>query len=60
MKTSLYRFSAQNLTDIGLDEYDAVAAIKVATQDYLGRMEMQDRLRRCVGELSEINYEGSV
>ena len=60
MKTSLYRFSAQNLADIGLDEYDAVAAIKAATQDYLGRMEMQDRLRRCVSELSEINYEGSI
>ncbi len=59
MKTSLYRFSADNLANIGLEEHDAGADVEAATNSYLGRMEMQDRLRRCVGDLSEINYEGS-
>ena len=59
MKTSLYRFSAQNLADISLGEHDAVADVEAATQSYLRSMEMQDPLRRCVGDLSEITYEGS-
>ena len=59
METSLYRFGAQNLADIGLGEHDAVADVEAATQSYLRSMEMQDPLRRCVGDLSEITYEGS-
>ena len=59
MKTSLYRFSADNLAGIGLEEHDAGPDIEAATHDYLKRMEMQDRLRRCVGDLAQINYEGS-
>ena len=59
MKTSFYRFSAHTLADIGLEEHHAVADVKAAIQSYLREMKMQDRLRRCVGDLSKINYEGS-
>ena len=58
-KTSLYRFSAHNLADIGLEELYARADVEAATDSYLRSREMQDSLRRCVRDLSEINYEGS-
>lgn len=59
MSTSLYRFSAQTLAHIGLGEHDAVADVEAATQSYLEKVEMHGRLRRCVSDLSEINYEGT-
>ena len=58
-ETSLYRFSAETLADIGLGEHDVVADVEAATQRYLRSMEMQDRIHRCVGDLSEISREGS-
>ena len=36
-----------------------MADVEAATQSYLRSMKIQDPLRRCVGDLSEINYEGS-
>ena len=59
METSLYRFSAPTLANIGLQEYDAVADIEAATQSYLGSTEIQGRLHRCVGDFSKINGEES-
>ncbi|KAK0514422.1 hypothetical protein JMJ35_003039 [Cladonia borealis] len=57
MESSLYRFSAPTLANIGLEEHDAVADVEAATQSYLRSMEMQDPLRRCVDDLFEINSE---
>lgn len=59
METFLYRFSARNLADISLEEYHAVSNIQAAIQYHFRKTEMQDRLRRCAHDLSEINYEGS-
>lgn len=58
VKTPLYRFSADNLEDIGLEEHDAVADVEAAIQGYLEGMEVQDRLGHCAADLSKIMYEG--
>ena len=58
VKISLYRFRADKLAEIGLEDHREVADVEAATQSYLGRMEMQDGLSHCVVELSKINYEG--
>ena len=57
-KTSLYRFSADNLEEIGLEEYDAVADVEAAIQSYLGGVGVQDCLGHCAADLSKIMYEG--
>ena len=59
MKPSLYRFSADDLAQIGFEEYDAVADVEAATRNYLGRMEMQDRRGHCAADLSKIIHEGT-
>lgn len=60
VKTSLHRFSADNLAEIGLEEHDAVADVEAATRSYLERMEMQDRLGHCAAELAKINYKSTL
>ena len=58
VKTSLYRFSADNLEEIGLEEHDAVADVEAAIQSYLGGVGVQDRIGHCAADLSKIMYEG--
>jgi hypothetical protein len=60
-RTSYYRFNAlDSLADVGLEEHETLYLMESITQRHLRRAEVQDRLRRCVDELSEINYEGLV
>ncbi|KEF55615.1 uncharacterized protein A1O9_08365 [Exophiala aquamarina CBS 119918] len=56
---TLYRFNViDGLQNVALDEYRAVRDIQLATDQYLHHRETEDKMRRCIEELSEINYEG--
>lgn len=56
---TMYRFNViEGLQDVALDEYKAMSQIEAQTMKYLHGMEVQYRMRQCIEELSEINYEG--
>jgi hypothetical protein len=56
---TMYRFNPiEELQGVALDEYKVMSQIEARIMNYLRSMDVQDRMRRCIEELSEITYEG--
>lgn len=59
-ESRLFRFNANGLESIGLEEYKKHGPIADATQEYLDKGETGIKLKNCIEKLSEVHSEGIV